>query len=213
MRGGGEGHLLFQKNFLKSIYSLFLLHKPVLDQTHYWYSLWCHFYHAFPAWDIFCPFHRLCNSWSLHQSKSHSMLARPASFLHIHVLYSVETPYDELGEMRRDFGCLQWCHAFSRSLVGLCVRHGCIRFWFQYFHCIKFMTSCYREITRLGERFLFFDMFLEILYLESGSLGRASYMFEKLQWNTYNLVWFNKTWLGTHFVMSTLGKIKEVFLW
>ena len=50
------------------------------------------------------------------------------------------------------------------------------------------MTSCYREITRLGERFLFFDMFLEILYLESGSLGRASYMFEKLQWNTYNLV-------------------------
>ena len=47
---------------------------------------------------------------------------------------------------------------------------------------LRFMTSCYREITRLGQRI--FYMFFEILYLESGSLGRASYMFEKFQWNT-----------------------------
>ena len=51
---------------------------------------------------------------------------------------------------------------------------------------LRFMTSCYREITRLGQRI--FYMFLEILYLESGSLGRASYMFEKFQMEYYNLV-------------------------
>ena len=47
---------------------------------------------------------------------------------------------------------------------------------------LRFMTSCYREITRLGQRI--FYMFFEMLYLESGLLGRASYMFEKFQWNT-----------------------------